>query len=92
MTKYNILLVWIITVLDILQLELGGTPANTTLSSHSSTHLTPPVLALHVEAGEDVAGGGGDGDDHLLRHPALLQVPDEHSEQEMFLLGSNPAD
>ena len=66
-------------MLDILQLELGGTPVNTTLLSHSSTTLKPPVLALHVEAGEDVPGGGGDGDDHLLRHPTLLQVPDEHS-------------
>ena len=53
--------------------------------------LALPLLALDVEPREDVAGGGGDGDDHLLRHPALLQVPDEHSEQEMFILGSNPA-
>ena len=45
----------------------------------TAQHLSIPVLALDVETGEDVAGGGGDGDDHLLGDPALLQVPDKHS-------------
>ena len=36
------------------------------------------LLALDIEAREDVARGGGDGDHHLLRHPPLLQVPDKH--------------
>ena len=33
---------------------------------------------LDIEAGEEVARGGRDGDHHLLGDPPLLQVPHKH--------------
>ena len=74
----NISFVWIVAMLDILQLQFGGTPAkgNINIPAAAAALL---LLALDVQAREDVARGGGDGDDHLLRHSPLLQVPNEHS-------------
>ena len=73
----NISFVWIVAMLDILQLQFGGTPAkgNINIPAAAAALL---LLALDVQAREDVARGGGDGDHHLLRDPALLQVPDKH--------------